>query len=48
VTAPLHDNLGLLRYKLTGDAVASQSPGDLFHPRTGRLASIFRDLDVAD
>jgi hypothetical protein len=31
VTDPPLDNLGPLHYKLTGDAVAGPSPGDLFH-----------------
>ena len=35
VTVPLHDNLGFLHYKLTGDAVAGPSPGDLVRERTG-------------
>jgi hypothetical protein len=42
VTVTLHDNLGVLPYKLTGDAVASPSPGDLFHERTGQPAILGR------
>jgi hypothetical protein len=41
VTVPLHDNLGPLHYKLTDDAVAGPSPGDLFYQRTSRLVLPF-------
>ena len=40
VTVPLRDNLGPLDYKLTGDGLLVRHSADLFHERTGRLASM--------